>query len=90
MPVETERRGADMNIELFGTIATILAVAGVILNNRKMIGCFYLWIVSNFLSGLIHYDARVWSLCIRDGIFIILAIEGIWQWGKRKALPRKG
>mgnify|MGYP001581333398 FL=1 len=67
-------------IELLGAVATVLAIVGVILNNRKMTVCFYLWIVSNLLSALIHYDAKVWSLCVRDAIFIFLAIEGIWKW----------
>ena len=66
--------------EGLGAIAAILAVLGVVLNNRRMICCFYLWIVSNFLSGLIHYDAGLWAMLARDVIFIGLALEGIWKW----------
>ncbi len=71
-------------IELLGSFATVLAIIGVLLNNRKMIGCFYLWILSNGLCGLIHYHAALWSLCVRDVIFVALAIEGIWRWRKKK------
>jgi nicotinamide riboside transporter PnuC len=74
-------------VETLGVIATILAVGGVILNNRRLIGCFGLWIVSNFLSMLIHLQTHTWSLAVRDLIFIVLAIEGIWLWRKR---PLKG
>ncbi len=44
-------------IELIGWIATVLAVGGVILNNRKRSFCFVLWIISNSLSGWIHGEA---------------------------------
>lgn len=71
-------------IELLGIVATVVAVIGVWLNNHKMIACFYLWILSNSLSGLIHWHDGRWSLCGRDAIFILLAIHGIWQWGKKK------
>lgn len=66
--------------ELLGTIATILAVSGVVLNNRKLSGCFYLWIISNGISALLHYDAGLFSLLIRDLLFTVLAVEGIFRW----------
>jgi nicotinamide riboside transporter PnuC len=73
-----------MLIELLSAVATVLAIAGVVLNNCKMIGCFYLWIVSNSLCLLVHCEAGLGALAFRDGIFILLALEGIWQWGARK------
>lgn len=72
-----------MKIEAIGTIATAFAVAGVILNNRKMIGCFYLWLISNSISAGIHATAGIWSLCLRDLIFIALAAEGLARWRKK-------
>ena len=74
--------------EIIGGVASILAVAGVLLNNRKMIACFFLWFVSNFLSGLLHWDAGMYSLMARDAIFLVLTIEGIWRWRKKKG-PRR-
>ncbi len=70
-------------IETFGIISTILAVAGVILNNRKLIACFYLWLLSNGITALIHYDAGIYSLFLRDIIFFGLAVEGLWRWRKK-------
>jgi len=67
-------------IEIFGIFATMLAVLGVIFNNRKMIFCFYLWIVSNAITAAIHYDAGIYSLLVRDMIFFGLAIEGLLRW----------
>jgi nicotinamide riboside transporter PnuC len=67
-------------IELVGTVATVIAVAGVLLNNRRRRECFYLWIVSNALTLGVHVAAGVWSLAVRDGIFFVLAVEGLLRW----------
>ena len=70
-------------IELLGTIATILAVSGVIMNNRRMRACFVVWMVSNAMSLGIHVHAGIWSFVARDAVFFVLAIEGLWLWSKR-------
>jgi len=70
--------------ELIGIAATILAVAGVILNNHRKMGCFALWIISNTISAGLHFDAGIWSLFARDGIFIILAVEGWRRWSRNE------
>jgi nicotinamide riboside transporter PnuC len=76
-------------IELIGTIATVLAICGVWLNNRKLIACFYLWFISNGLSAIIHWHTGTWSLMARDVIFIVLAVEGIRLWAKDRKAMRK-
>ena len=68
--------------EILGIIVTILAVVGVIFNNRKMPICFYFWLLSNSLSGLIHYNCGVYSLLVRDVVFLVLAIDGLIKWRK--------
>jgi len=70
-------------IELFGTISTIIAIIGVIANNRRRRWCFILWFVSNFISAAIHIQAGIWSLAARDFVFFILAVEGFVLWGKK-------
>jgi hypothetical protein len=70
--------------EIIGGIACVLAVTGVLLNNRKMMGCFYFWIASNSLSGLLHWDAGQYTLCARDMIFFALAVVGVWKWRNEK------
>lgn len=69
-------------IETLGKIVTILAVTGVILNNRKMKGCFCLWIFSNSLCAYIHWGAGLNSLFVRDIIFLCLAVEGWYKWSR--------
>ena len=66
--------------ETFGIIAAVLAVVGVVLNNHKLIACFYFWMVSNVIAAGIHYNTEIYSLLIRDIAFFYLAIEGLCQW----------
>ena len=67
-------------IEIIGIIVTVVAVAGVVLNNRRCRWCFVLWMVSNILSASIHCSIGPWSLVVRDLIFLVLAIEGYFLW----------
>ena len=70
--------------EIFGIVSMVLAVCGVMLNNRKLTGCFYLWIVSNSISAYLHFDGQLYSLLIRDVIFTILSVEGLYRWKRTK------
>ena len=70
-------------MEIIGAITMILAVTGVILNNRKLRFCFVMWMLSNFFSGIIHIYTGVISMVIRDFIFFVLAIEGWFKWGRK-------
>lgn len=73
-------------IEIFGIISGLLAVVGVLLNNRMMESCFYVWTVSNFMSLVMHWHARksgakgMVPMMLRDVVFMILAIEGLLKW----------
>jgi len=69
--------------EWIGAIATVLAVAGVVLNNRLNIWCFALWAVSNTLSAGLHVEANLWSLAARDVIFLVLAADGARRWSRK-------
>ena len=73
-----------MMIEILGTITLVFAVTGVVLNNKLRIECFYLWLVSNALSAILHMNAAMWSLALRDLIFLVLAVHGIYSWRKLK------
>jgi len=71
-------------MELLGIVATVLAIAGVLLNNRLNRACFILWLISNGMSCLIHAVIGCWSLTVRDAIFFVLAIQGYVLWGKKR------
>jgi len=67
-------------MEWIGAIAGMLAVVGVLLNNRRMIWCFPVWLVSNSLCCGLHVHAGLWSLAVRDAVFIVLSLEGWFRW----------
>lgn len=73
-----------MMLELIGTISMLLSVLGVVLNNRRLIACFPIWLVSNTLSLAIHWQSGIWSLTVRDAVFILLAVDGWRLWKKKK------
>ncbi len=71
-------------IELLGLIATVIAVVGVVANNRRSRVCFCFWLLSNGMTAAIHAHAGIWSLFARDVIFMALAVEGLFLWSRRK------
>ena len=70
----------EIVIEIIGVVSGVLAVVGVILNNRKYRWCFLLWMASNILSCVIHLSLGPWSLVVRDMVFLCLAVEGWFLW----------
>jgi len=76
------RSESQTMIEIMGIVATVIAVLGVLRNNRRRRDCFILWLVSNLLTAGIHMYSGIWSLFARDLIFMVLAMEGLILWGK--------
>ena len=72
-----------MIYEILGTIAMLLAIIGVVLNNHKLISCFYLFLVSNSICLYLHFNVQIWSMCIRDIVFIILGFHGLYKWSRK-------
>lgn len=69
--------------ELIGAISAVVAVAGVLLNNWRIRGCFVLWVVSNAASAGLHVAGGMWSLAARDIVFLVLSIHGWFMWGQK-------
>ncbi len=69
-------------LEILGIIALIVSVVGVLLNNNRIIWCFHCWLLSNSLTAYLHLRQRMWSLLIRDLIFIALAVQGLILWSQ--------
>ena len=69
-------------IEILSAISAGLAIIGVVANNRRLRWCFLVWIISNATAAFIHIASGLWSLAARDIVFLILAIEGYYRWGK--------
>jgi nicotinamide riboside transporter PnuC len=69
-------------LEIIGWAVTALAVTGVLLNNRRHRGCFFIWMVSNAASGVLHLSAGMIALAVRDALFLILSIAGLVAWNR--------
>lgn len=68
------------SLEILGLLATGVAIFGVVLNNSRVIYCFPCWIFSNALTLYLHVRGRMFSLALRDAIFLLLAVVGWLQW----------
>jgi nicotinamide riboside transporter PnuC len=71
-------------LETIGWIAAVLGISGAVFNNFKSNWCFVCWLVSNGLSGVIHYTQDIDSLLWRDAIFFGLAAWGFVLWKPQK------
>jgi nicotinamide riboside transporter PnuC len=67
-------------IEVLGIVSGLLAIVGVLLNNRKLIWCFPLWLASNAISCGLHLHGAMYSLAGRDAVFFVLALDGWRKW----------
>ena len=77
--------GARMDVMAFiGWTATVVAILGVWLNNRRRRVCFVLWLVSNAITFGVHAWVAMWSLAARDLAFFVLAVHGWWLWGPNR------
>lgn len=74
----------ENEMEGLGWLATILAVTGALLVNRKMRAGFELWIIANALTAVYHGIGGQWSMVARDIVFFLTATEGLILW-RRKA-----
>ena len=61
-------------------IVLILAVLGVVFNNKKVILCFPIWMISNAMAGYIHMDGQLYGMLVRDLAFFVLCIQGWYCW----------
>ncbi len=67
-------------IDIAGWAASVIAVIGVWMNNKRLRACFIVWMLSNALSLVVHVAAGLWSMAARDGAFFLLAIHGWRLW----------
>lgn len=68
-------------LEIPSAVAGVLAVVGVLCNNRRLRACFAIWLLSNGMCLAVHALAGLWAMAARDGIFMALAVEGWYKWG---------
>ena len=63
---------------------TAISLSGTILNVRKNVLCFYIWLIGDILWCTFDFTQRMYGRSLLDFIQIILAICGIISWRKGK------
>ena len=71
-------------MEIIGWIATVLSIIGIVLNAKKLISCWPVWLLSNVLW--IIYFVNMWNpqSLILWIVFFAFNIYGWVQWKKDK------
>lgn len=68
---------------IFSWVATAIALAGTVLNCKKMKACFYLWTVTNLMWFMFDLYNGLISRAVLDAVQFVLALWGIYEWGKK-------
>lgn len=74
--------GSFLMAAIFTWLATIIALAGTILNCKQIRACFYLWTITNIMWFGWDFYCCLWSRCVLDAVQFALAIYGIYEWKK--------
>jgi len=61
-----------------------LAVFGAVLNARKNIKGFYIWVVSNLCWIVYNCVIHEYALAVLFGVYTVISMYGIHQWRKQK------
>lgn len=67
---------------VFSWVATIIALAGTILNCKKIKWCFLLWTLTNVMWLIYDIKNGTYSRAVLDFVQLILALYGIKEWSK--------
>lgn len=69
---------------IFTSVLTILALIGVVLNIKKHIACFYIWLFTNLSWAVVDFYKGIPAQGMLFSIYTLLAVYGIYEWRKRK------
>ena len=67
-------------MSIFCWATSLVALAGIILNIRKSVICFYLWSVSNASWVVIDLHHEIYAQAALQFIYFLLSLYGIWKW----------
>ena len=65
---------------------TAVSLTGTVLNIRKNIWCFYIWLIGDILWCTLDFTSGTYGRALLDFVQVILAICGIVSWKKPKEL----
>jgi len=72
----------SMNIEIFGWCGTLCQMIGILLNARKKISCWYVWLLSNVFLCVYSFVLNLWPVFVLNLVFVLFNIYGFRQWRK--------
>ena len=64
-------------LEIAGTITTLL---GIWLTTRRLLICWPVVLVADFLYLAVFYQARLFSDALLQGFFVVFTLYGWWHW----------
>jgi len=65
---------------MLDTIATILSIAGIFLNAKKIIYCWHIWLLSNVFWIVYCFQTDQTPALIMWSVFLFSNIYGYLQW----------
>jgi len=70
--------------EIYTYFLTVLALIGVVLNIKKKITCFYIWLFTNASWAVVDFYKDIPAQGILFTLYTGLAVYGILSWRKDK------
>lgn len=61
---------------------TAVSLTGTVLNIRKNIWCFYIWLIGDVLWCTLDFTSGTYGRALLDFVQVILAVCGIISWKK--------
>lgn len=66
---------------IFGFLCSVI---GCILNNRKLLLCWPLFILADIICAYIHFIQGSYIFAVRELMFLALCFEGYYRWKYKK------
>lgn len=72
-----------MLFTILTSILTLLALIGVVLNIKKKILCFYIWLFTNASWAAVDFYKGIPMQGLLFTVYTFLAVYGIYEWRKK-------
>jgi len=65
-------------------LITIASIIGTVANIYKKQWCFWIWLFTNGLWMIVDLKAGLYAQAFLFGVYLLLAVWGLYQWSKEK------
>ncbi len=69
----------------FTYFLTALALLGVVLNIKKNIACFYIWLFTNASWAVVDFYKGIPAQGALFSVYTLLAVYGIYEWRMKES-----